>query len=199
MRTLEKEKYYLDKHSDNVTMLQLRLRKLISASTKKIGDPAMLARKLLRLERKPDSTSSDIDSMHDDPDPSVVELYNEQLHDDKKALSSIYDDILDLDLSDLDDLLIRHPDIDCLNFSCRCKVKKLCGFTSSGTSAAAVADAKGLKLPQLDIPHLTVIFSIGPSSGSSSPYRFMSAKVCLMLKSLSISNSHQERFCQIRN
>ena len=141
-------------HSDNVTTLQLRLWKLISASTKKIGDPAstttykVLACKLLRLERKLHSASSDLDSMHDDPDLSFVELYNEQIHDDKKALSSIYDDILDLDLSDVDYLNRDRVS----PFLQPTQGEKLHGPTSSKTSAAAVADVKGLKLPQLDIP-----------------------------------------------
>lgn len=87
--------------------------------------------------------------MHDTPDVSVIELYNEQLHDDKGTLSSIYDDILGLNLDDGDELLDRHPEIERLHFVCLRKVKRLRGPTSSGAPAYATADAKGMKLTKL--------------------------------------------------
>jgi Na+/phosphate symporter len=114
---LDKEQEYLDRHSDAVTALQLRLQKLTSV-TAKVHDPTSsttyktLSRKLLRLERNLHTASDDLDAMHDAPDLSLVELHSEQLHDDKKTLSTIYDDILALDLEDDDPLFDRHPEIE---------------------------------------------------------------------------------------
>ena len=127
--TLDKEQEYLDKHSDTVTAIQLRLQKL---TTTKAGNPISstttykaLARKLLRLERKLRTVSTELDAMRDAPDVSLLELYNEQLIEDKKTLSSIYDAILDLDLNDDDELLNMHPEIERLHFDCLRQMKKL--------------------------------------------------------------------------
>ena len=59
---------------------------------------------------------------------------------------------MDLDLDDGNDLLVKHPEVEQLHFDCLRKVKNLCGPAVVGNPADAVADTKGMKLTQLDIP-----------------------------------------------
>ena len=86
--------------------------------------------------------------MSDMPNQSLVGLFHEQLIEDKRTLSFTYDDIMDLDLDDGDELLTKHPEVEGFHFQCSPKAKKLRGPTDSGTSVDIATDTEGMKLPK---------------------------------------------------
>ena len=54
---------------------------------------------------------------------SLVKLYHEQLQDNNKTISSMYDNIMDVDLHGGDNILIKPPEVEQIHFDCLRKVR----------------------------------------------------------------------------
>ena len=159
---LDREQETLDLHDDNVSAMSLQLRRLVSESSDKTGDPSVgkraPARKLSRLQRILRSTEGDLAAMSSNrEDVPLLEQRAEQLTDYKKQLASIYEELVALDLEEEDDLFILHTELEEVHFSCAHSVRKLLSSLTSRSSAPA-ADGKGVKLPKLEVPTSMGIF-----------------------------------------
>jgi hypothetical protein len=150
---LDKEQDVFDRFDDDVTSLMVRLQQLLSAkpgsSSPSINQKTLL-RKLSHLEKKLESIDEDLTANPDDA--SLIEQHQEQSKDYKKELAIIYEDLLALGIEDDDDLIILHSRLEKVQFSCSLKTKKLLSSLSVGSTAAPVADGKGVRLPKIDVP-----------------------------------------------
>ena len=78
----------------------------------------------------------------------------DRLADTRKALESVYDDLLSLDLDDTDPMFTLHSKLDRLHFDCSLKAKKIRSSIAPSTPgpAKSAMEGKGVKLPKLDVP-----------------------------------------------
>ena len=118
---LKKEQDILDQHEDTVAALILRIQSVITHVTSTVHAPTLplesttpdtqraTARRLSRLELSLKDTEAGFDALSDDyDDSSLLEQYTEQLSDHKRELSTIYEDLISLDLDNDHELVIKH-------------------------------------------------------------------------------------------
>ena len=157
-RTLDKEQDYLDKHNDDVTSIKLQIQELLTATSLPKSPGVMthkaLSRRMSRMEVKLQATVDGLSGSSSSLDATAIELHSDRLADTKKALESVYDDLLSLDLDDTDPMFTLHSKLDRLHFDCSLKAKKIRSSIAPSTPAPATSamDGKGVKLPKLDVP-----------------------------------------------
>ena len=118
---LKKEQDILDQHEDTVAALILCIQSVITHVTSTVHAPTLplesttpdtqraTARRLSRLELSLKDTEAGFDALSDDyDDSSLLEQYTEQLSDHKRELSTIYEDLISLDLDNDHELVIKH-------------------------------------------------------------------------------------------
>ena len=149
----------MDKH-DDVTSIKLQIQELLTAaSLPKSRAPGVmtdkaLSRRMSRMEVNLQATFDALSGSSSSLDATAIELHSDRLADTKKALESVYDDLLSLDLDDSDPMFTLHSKLDCLHFDCSLKAKKIRSSIASSTPAPATPamDGKGVKLPKWDVP-----------------------------------------------
>ena len=153
---LEKEHEVLDKHEDDVTATSLRLQNIIATSSSSVdtGKKKALSRKLARVERRLKATEEALASVKEDQDDvALLEQYQEQMSDAKRELSTIYEELVAVDLPDDHALVTQHAGLEKLHFDCSHLIRKLLSSRASlYTKATATASDKTSKLPKLDVP-----------------------------------------------
>ncbi len=154
---LEKEHEVLDKHEDDVSSISLRLQALMK-STLSVDSMASstrpLSRKLSRVERCLREAEEALGSMEDsDGKVPLLEQYHEQLSDLKKELSTMYEQLVVLDLSDEHDLVTQHAALESLHFKCSHRVRELLSIQRPCTLKPSSASSEtGSKLPKPEVP-----------------------------------------------
>lgn len=154
-RALEKEQDYLDKCDDDVTSFVFRLQRLATAkpaSPSSNNRKTVLSRKLARLERKLSATEDTLHGTLGETDTPLIESHREQLVSFGKELSTIYEDLLELDLDDSDELFVQHTRLEKLQFGCTHKARCLLNSGSSEPTTTTDVERNGVKLPKLDVP-----------------------------------------------
>ena len=86
-------------------------------------------------------------------DAALLEQYQEQMSDAKNELSTIYEQLITVDLPDDHALVTQHAALEKLHFDCSHFIRKLLSsHASRSTGATDTASDKTSKLPKLDVP-----------------------------------------------
>ena len=134
-------------------MMSQRLQKLITTSslTVNAGCEKALSCKLARVERHLKVTEEAFGWVKEDyDDVPLLGQYQEQMGDIKKELSTIYEELVVVDLSDDHTLVTQHAGLEKIHFDCSHLIKKL--LNSHSAKATATTSDKTSKLPKLDVP-----------------------------------------------
>ena len=149
---LEKEQEALDEHDDEVSLLTVRVQKLVSV-VETAPDPnacKIFLRRLALLQRTLSPVRDAIDALSGDSDDiCLLRHHEEQLSDIKKELQDVRTNLVKLDLEDGDDLNVKQADLQEELSQCSLTLKRI--LNSRGTPSATT-DRHGVKLPKLDIP-----------------------------------------------
>ena len=143
---LEKEHEVLDKHEDDIADITLRLQKLVkpSSSPANVGCEKVPSHKLARVQRCLEATLGVLASVKEDHDDvPLLQQHQEQLSDSKRELSSIYEELILLDLPDEHGVVIQHAKLEDLLFDC--------SHGPRSSKVPATSD-RSSKLPKLDVP-----------------------------------------------
>lgn len=130
-------------------------------------DPAInerpISRNLARIESGLDATGGTLASVdHDPSEIPLLQQHQEKLDDYKRELSSIYKEILALDLKDDHRLVILHARLEQLQFDSSHKVKKLISLISSHSAPQPQSlPTRDQNSQSKTFPHLMVMFSTG--------------------------------------
>ena len=113
-----------------------------------------LSHRMSRMEVNLQATVDALSGSSSSLDATAIELHSDQVADTSKALESVYDDLLSLDLDDTDPMFTLHSKLDRLHFDCSLKAKKIRSSIAPSTPGPATCamDGKGVKLPTLDVP-----------------------------------------------
>ena len=184
---LEKKQLVLDDYDDKVSNQLLRLQQLCDAVKSPVDSPTrnLLSRKLSHLEKLLATARTTIAGIPDEDDDRILILqYEEHLKTYKSELATIYQEIIEADISE-DDALCR------LQYTL---VLKTTYFNARIMFANSFLQRR--LLPQLHLrtlaessyrsstfPPSMVIFLIGSSSGNSSVWLYIIVRVSLMLRS----------------
>ena len=153
---LDKEHEVLDRHEDEISTASLRLRSLMKSisSSADSSSTRPLSRKLSRVERRLQAAEKDLASVGDsDGKVPLLEQYLEQLSDLKKELSTVYGELIVLDLSDEHELIKKHTGLESLHFKCSHRVREL--LSVHKPPPLNPLSARGeitSKLPKLEVP-----------------------------------------------
>ena len=152
---LDKEQDILDRHDDDVATLSTGFKHLLAtppptAEAVATGPRKALSRKLARLQRTLDAANAALST--DSDDVALMEQYQEQLADAKKALSIADEEIVSLDLEDDDELVVLHSRLEKLHFGSAHLLRKQLNRHSTRPTTESTPDTKGAKLPKLDVP-----------------------------------------------
>ena len=149
----EKEDEILDKHEDDVAATTLRLQTLLKSTSPPSSTDVTrpLSRKLSRVERcleEADRSLSLLDASHDEV--PLLKQHQERLADMMKELSTLYEELIVLDLPDDHVLARKHTAMEALQFKCAHCVKKLLNAHSSKSTVSSSENSS--KLPKLNVP-----------------------------------------------
>ena len=147
------EQETLDVHDETVAQLGIRIQRLITACSKSPdSNPHKIALKQLsRLKARLSPVNDSIASLSSETDNNyLLKQHEEQLSEFKKELSDVHNSLLSLDLEDGDEVLQSQSAVEKTIFDCSLKIKKL--LHSRASTSSPSSDAKGVKLPKLDIP-----------------------------------------------
>ena len=132
---LEREQDYIDKCDDDVTSFTFCLQRLVTATpaspASSVNHKTVMSCKLACLERKLNATQETLHGPLGEADTSLIESHHEQLVSVEKELSTIYDDLLELDPDESDELFTQHTRLEKPQFGCAHKAKCL---LSSGST-----------------------------------------------------------------
>ena len=81
-----------------------------------------------------------------------LQQHEEQLADYKKDLADLQTQLLSLNISDEDELVVEHSVLQDVLFDCSLKTKELLLGTSTSSLSSDSLNNKGIKLPKLDVP-----------------------------------------------
>ncbi len=158
--TLETEQTALDEHDDFVATLTVRLQTLIiggDTSATKIDEREVLFRRLDRLQSCLSTASETITALSSWKTDIILcrlKQHDEQLQDYKKDLADVNVKLFSLSPDDSDDLLQKHARLEKILFYCSLRVKELSQshVPVLATTPTPYGEAKGIKLPKLDVP-----------------------------------------------
>ncbi len=162
---LKKEHKVLDKHEDDVSSTSVCLQALMKSTLSVDSSTQSLSRKLSRVERCLREAEEALGSMEDSD--GKVPLLEQQLSDLKKELTTMYEQLVVLDLSDEHDWVTQHAALESLHFKCSHRVRKLLSTQRPCTLKPSSASSEtGSKLQKLKVPPSMVMSCIGNSSGN---------------------------------
>ena len=160
---IEKEHSELDRHDDQVAATFLRLQRLISGNDSRTSTSSQekaLSRKLARVERRLAETVEALAGVTEDNKDilPLLEQHKEQLDDVKRELSSIYEELIMIDLPDDHRLVTQHDQLEKVHFNGSHTAKRWIAFhtvssiTSSSVSTPTSTVDRHSKLPKLEVP-----------------------------------------------
>ena len=150
---LQKEQEILDGHDEEVAELAIRLDKFVLACAASGSDQFRIATKSLKhLEKGLSAIFSCVSSFPSDGDVCLLRQHEEQLSEYKKDFSDTRRGLLSFDIEDVSDLGSLMSRVDRSLFDCALNIRKLLHARSSTSSASSDSDAKGVKLPKLEVP-----------------------------------------------
>ena len=120
---------------------------------------------------------------------SLLEQHQEKVSDMTKELYTLYDEIIELDLSDDHEVVANYASLEALQFNCAHHVKKLLNAHSPHSRHSATDSESSSKLPKLNVPTFINVHPPCPSTVG---------KVSPTMKNLFtyITACHQPRVCQ---
>ena len=153
---LQREQENLDNHYDIVSDLSVRIQRLINSCTTATMGPDIRktsSRRLKHLQKNLSAVCDKIRELSDGPeDVCRLKQHEEQLADYKKELADLQTQLLSLDISDEDKLVVEHSVLQDVLFDCSLKIKELLLGTSTSSPSSDSSNNKGVKLPKLDVP-----------------------------------------------
>ena len=153
---LQREQENLHHHNDIVSDLSVRIQRLINSCTTATMGPdkrKTSSRGLKHLQKNLSAVRDKIKELSDGPeDVCRLKQHEEQLADYKKELAHLQTQLLSLDISDKDELVVEHSVLQDVLLNCSLKIKKLLLGTSTSSPSSDSSNNKGVKLPKLDVP-----------------------------------------------
>ena len=152
--SLYAEQDTLDTHDDEVALLGLRVRQIITtcAPSNEVDPRKVPLKRLTRLQRALVEITNGLSALPDGRDGVVLlRQYEEQLSDFKKELGDIRNTLFALDLEDSDGLNVLQIAVEQTVFDRTLDVKKSL-LAHSSPAPTPSSDAKGVRLPKIDVP-----------------------------------------------
>lgn len=147
---LDREQEKLDQHDDHVAELTVSPKRLLSNHT---GSSSMTTQQKVITRNLSHSRKLLValwDSISTDPDTTVL-YQHEDLHDHKKELSSIRNELLELDLPDENPSFVELIALEKLAHDCCLKTRSLINEHMSNLQAPTEGQS-GVKLPKIEVP-----------------------------------------------
>ena len=143
---LQREQENLDNHDDNVSDLSVRIQRLINSCTTATMGPDIhktSSRRLKHLQKNLSTVCDKIEELSDGPeDVCHLKQHEEQLADYKKELADLQTQLLSLDISDEDELVVEHSVLQDVLFDCSVKIKELLLGTSTSSLSSDSSNNK---------------------------------------------------------
>ena len=153
---LQREQENLDNHDDIVSDLSVRIQMLINScttATMGLDIRKTSSRRLKHLEKNLSTVHDKIEELSDGPeDVCHLKQHEEQLADYKKELADLQTQLLFLNISDEDELVVEHSVLQDVLFDCSLKIKELLLGTSTLSPSSDFSNNKRVKLPKFDVP-----------------------------------------------
>jgi len=154
---LEAEQAVLDELLDTSEELASRIQTVIDSADKLSPEDEykVLTQRLARLQRSLAPVDEALTSLEggERPDIPRMKLHDEQFQEYKKELTEIDVKLFSLEIAETDDLMTQHTQLNKALFNYSVRLKKLFEMhTPSRVAVPTDGDARGVKLPKLEVP-----------------------------------------------
>ena len=152
---LQREQENLDNHDDIISDLSVHIQRLINSCTTVTIGPDICktsSRRLKHLQKNLSTVCDKIKELSDgSEDVCHLKQHEEQLADYKKELADLQAQLLSLDITDEDELVVEHSVLQDVLFNCSLKIKEFLLGTSTSSLSSDSSNNMGVKLPKLDV------------------------------------------------